>query len=179
MLQRVTAALTRAASEQFSVTLSVDDPDPEQLDRLIDAHLIDPILRRFFGELRGDLTKEEEQAYDLAMERNRVPDEPLLYYALGAFWGEWLTRHRGAKWALYEPLRPVQSFADFESSRGITCTFPFSHVVKKMGAPESDSLAPMFFAVPNRNSRPILLLVSPADVEHAVRWDVGGSGVGE
>jgi tetratricopeptide (TPR) repeat protein len=161
-----------AAREAFSVELSVDRDDAAQLDRLANAHLIDERLRPYFegATLKEDLSEEEAKTYVELAEKLQVPDEPLLYYCMGCFWGQWLVKHRQAQWVLYEPLNPVQSFPDMVSWDVTVCMLPFSHVVKKLSDPQGDSLA--FTASPQltvRHFPPFPLIVSIADAKQASR----------
>lgn len=171
-LRRVAAALVTAASEAFGFSLRLDVDDASQIDRFVDAHLIDPALRRFFSQdKRSHLSEVEASEFREAIERTRVPNEPLLFYALGAYWGEWQVRHRGACWAIYPPLNPIQFFPDMISQGVTICSHPFSQVCKKLSDPEGDNLA---FKVHVSSSQkrylpPYPLLASLADAEHAVK----------
>lgn len=169
--QAAANAFVAACTAQFGVELSLDSPDVTQLDRVINRRLIAASLRPFFADagLREDLDEAEIEAYQQAMTELRIPEEPLFYYCMGSFWGEWLCRHRQAVWALYEPLRPIQVFPDMISSGSTVCIHPFSQVVKKMSDPEGDQLA--FKAAPGMVKRyfpPFPLLVSLSDAEEAV-----------
>jgi tetratricopeptide (TPR) repeat protein len=164
-------AFQKGAREVFGFPLDLDDPDSTQLDRLANKHLIDPSLRRYFKgvELR-DLGEEEQKEYGQAAKGARIPKEPLLYYAMGAFWGEWLVRHRNAVWALYPPLNPVQTFVDIVTTKfRSACIHPFSQVTKKLCDPDSDKLSTKVKALQGiRNILPpYLLLVSLEDAVHA------------
>jgi hypothetical protein len=115
------------------------------------------------------MSDEEQEQYYLAAEANRVPDEPLLYYAMGAFWGERLVRHQEVEWALFEPLRAVQSFPDMVTGAGTICLHPFSQVGKKLADPEGDQLA-FKLAAATQNKRyfpPYPLTAALADSEVA------------
>jgi tetratricopeptide (TPR) repeat protein len=140
------AALVIVARENLQFELSVDNPDDGQLDRLIEQHIAPQTDGRF-------------------------PREPLLCYALGAFWGEWLVRHRQACWSLFAPLRPMQSMADMMGSGLTLCSHPFSHVCKKIIDPEGDNLA--YKAACIAGMKPYLppypLLAAMADTDEAAR----------
>ncbi len=169
-IQAAASAFVAACASQFGVELSLDCSDVTQLDRLIDRHLIAASVRPFFADagLRGDLDEAEMEAYQQAMTELRIPEEPLFYYCMGCFWGEWLCRHRQAVWALYEPLRPIQVFPDMITSGSTVCIHPFSQVVKKMSDPDGDQLA--FKASPGMVRRyfpPFPLLASLSDAEEA------------
>lgn len=165
------AAFVAAAHEVFGFELSLESEDAGQLDRFADAHLIDPVLREFVGPegLTGDVPEEEGRRFAEALEAARIPNEPLLYYAMGSFWGEWLVRHRQAAWRLYDPLRPVQAFPDMITTASTICVQPFSQVTKKLSDPMGDNLA--FKAkVTGGMSRyfpPYLLVASIADARQA------------
>lgn len=128
-----------AAAALGAEGLDLADPDAGMLDRFIHAHLLDPRLRPMF--LDGSFESNEGQRELAKLEESvLVPDEPLLYFALGAFWGEWLCRHAGAKWFLYPPLRPLQSFPDAMEQGTALLALPFSHVTKKLASPDGDML---------------------------------------
>lgn len=170
-IQSAAAALAAASAARFGFELSLASPDAAQLDRLINAHLVDPGLRPFLRAhgLREDLTEAEEAACEQAMTELRIPREPLLYYCLGCFWGEWLCRHRQAAWALVAPLRPVQVFPHQVPVGSTVCLHPFSQVVRKLSDPEGDQLASR--ATPDLVRRyfpPLPLLASVSDAEYAV-----------
>jgi tetratricopeptide (TPR) repeat protein len=177
-IHRTAQALISAARETYGVSLSLQDSDPAQLDRLANEKLIDERLRPFFAgdRLRADLTRAERRAQAAAVREARVPDEPLLYYALGCFWGEWLVAQRGFLWRLYPPLRPVQAFPAFVAIDQTACVHPFSHVTRKLADPEGGALA---LAVPaaalKRYFPPFLLTASPSDAAHAVREGTPGA----
>ena len=171
-LHRTAQALITAARETYGVPLSLQDSDPAQLDRFVNEKLIDERLRPFFAGDRGraDLTRAERRAQVSAAREMRVPHEPLLYYALGCFWGEWLVAQRGFLWRLYPPLRPIQAFPAFVTVDQTACAHPFSQVTRKLADPEGAALA---LALPpaalKRYFPPFLLTASPSDAEHAVR----------
>lgn len=190
-LEATAAAFALAAKEVYSVDLSLSDPDSGQIDALANRHLIDPALRPYFDEkgLREGLTENEGEQYQLAAARVRVPREALLYYAMGAFWGEWWVRHQGGRWVLFEPLRPVQAFPDMLATQGTLCIHPFSQVAKKLTDPEGDQLAfKASLAAPSRREvPPFPLTASIADGEaasetllpHSARIALERQGAGE
>jgi tetratricopeptide (TPR) repeat protein len=139
------------------------------MDRFAD-HVVDPAVRHFFldGRPRPDLSEANQAAYGAAVESLRVPNEPLLYYAMGAFWGDWLVNHRGAKWALEAPLNPLQSFPDMITSSHTACLHPFSQVNKRLSDPEGDNLE--FKCSPELVRKyvpPLPLIASLADADRA------------
>jgi tetratricopeptide (TPR) repeat protein len=145
-VRKVAGAAARAAGETLPAELDLDNADPAQLDRLID----------------GLVPQSAEWG---------VPREPLLYYSLGAFWGEWQVRHRQARWSLYSPLRPVQSFPDMVTAGPTICSHPFSQVCKKFTDPEGDNLEfkSKAMASHKRFLPPFPLLASLADADRAAR----------
>jgi|GEM_PF-5128323 tetratricopeptide (TPR) repeat protein len=165
-------AFQKGAHEVFGFALDLENPDSTQLDCFANKHLIDPSLRKYFEgvKLRQDLTEKELEEYEQAAEGVRIPREPLLYYAMGAFWGEWLVRHRNAVWALYPPLNPIQSFVDIVTTKfHSACIHPFSQATKKLCDPDSDKLSTKAKAIQSiRNCLPPYpLLVSLEDAVHA------------
>jgi len=169
-LSQAARAFEVAALEAYQFRLSVDVADPEQLDRFANTFLIDPALRPYFdGAGPRELPEEESRGYFDAVESLRVPNEPLLYYCMGAFWGEWLVRHRQAVWALYPPLKPIQSFPDMISASNTLCAHPFSQVNKKLSDPEGDQLAykAKVMQAEARYLPPLPLIASLADAEEA------------
>jgi hypothetical protein len=171
-LRSTAVCFVDAAGDVFQFPLHLDGDDANQLDRFAEKHLIDPDLRHFFGtNRRSHLSEAETNEYCAAAKRLRVPNEPLLYYAMGAFWGEWRVRHRQACWALYAPLNPLQAFPDMITQGATICSHPFSQVCKKLSDPEGDNLAYKAFVSTGqkRYLPPYPLLTSLADAEHAVR----------
>jgi hypothetical protein len=132
-------ALLAAAAALGAEGLDLGDPDPGLLDRFIHERLLDPRLRPMFLDGSFESNEGQRELARLA-ESILVPDEPLLYYALGAFWGEWLCRHAGAKWFVHAPLRPLQSFPDACEQGTALLALPFSHVTKKLASPDGDML---------------------------------------
>lgn len=171
-IRSAAAAFQEAARVVYQFSLDAEDDDASQLDRLADQHLIDPALRPFFGEqAMAEPSDEESERYVEAREGLRVPNEPLLYFCMGAFWGQWQVRHRQASWALCPPLNPVQSFPDMITQGSTICSHPFSQVCKKLTDPEGDNLA---YKVQVSTSQkqylpPYPLLASLADADYAVR----------
>ncbi len=165
-------ALVRSVHDVFNFSLNLKTDDAGQLDRLAERHLIDPALRSFFRETGfEELSEERAEAYFKASEDLRVPKEPLLFYCLGAFWGEWMVLHRRAVWALYPPLNPVQSFPDLIGVGPTVCSHPFSQVCKKMTDPEGDNLSfkVQVFAGNRRYLPPFPMIASLADAEQATK----------
>lgn len=169
-LERAAGALEAVARAE-GPPVDRADPSPAQLDRFIDARVISPALRPFFaaGLPRRLERPEEEDAYGAAVETSRIPDEPLLYYCLGAWWGEWLVRHRSAAWALEAPLTVPQWFPDGLTTMLTVCLLPFSQVAKKVADPEGDNLAFKSGLVerPVKELPPFPLIASLADARHA------------
>ena len=170
VLERAASAL-EAVARVDGPALDRADPSPAQLDRFIDARVISPALRPFFaaGLPRALERAEEVDAYEAAVEASRIPDEPLLYYCLGAWWGEWLVRHRSAAWTLEAPLTVPQWFPDGLTTMLTVCLLPFSQVAKKVADPEGDNLAFKSGLVerPVKELPPFPLLASLADARHA------------
>jgi hypothetical protein len=161
-----------AAGDVFRFPLDLETDDASQMDRLAEKHLIDAALRPFFGgKGLSDLSEDQTKEYFEATQRLRIPNEPLLYYGMGAFWGEWQVRHRQARWMLYPPLNPLQAFPDMITQGTTICSHPFSQVCKKLTDPEGDNLAfkAQVSSTQKRYLPPYPLLVSLADAEHAVR----------
>ena len=170
-MARVAQVFAEEARHVFHCTLSPDSDDAAQLDRFADAHLIDPALRPFFTAGRpcaGEDGKPTEQ-WAQAVGQLCVPKEPLLFYAMGAFWGAWLVRHGKCRWALYAPLDPVQSFPDFLTTAGTVCVQPFSQVGRKLADPAAGNLAhkAQTLAANKQCFPPFPLLASPADAIYA------------
>jgi hypothetical protein len=67
---------------------------------------------------------------------------PLAAYALGAFWGEWLARRRGAIWVPAPECHPVLDEVDVTEVPGGLSASPFNHVCKALRDPEGDALWP-------------------------------------
>lgn len=140
------AAFIEAARSVYGFSFNLRSGDPSQLDRFVDAHMIDA-------------------------EGGRVPNEPHLYYAMGCFWGEWLCRHRSSAWALHAPLNPLQSFPDAIGVSNTICMQPFSHATKKLADPEGDNLAYKsdIATSDKRKLPPFPLIASIADADQSVR----------
>lgn len=167
-LRRTAEALARTARVTFGVKLDLKSDDPHQLDRLANAHLVDPALRPFLDDsgLR-DLTDEESQRYyDLSAEP-AIPAEPLLMYALGAFWGEWLVTHAMAQWELENEVDPFEPASDTVIVFGfVHCALPWSHVVKKFIDPESDGIGDNAYFY-SRVVHPIPLIAADSSADRA------------
>jgi FimV-like protein len=131
------------AREVFGVTLSLEDEDPLQLDGFLNRYVIAPELRPFFegAQIQTGLSEADYARYVQICEQGTIPEEEALYYFLGAYWGEWLVRHREAKWGLYAPLQPMQKLPDMiTTTYGSVCLLPFSQVAKKLADPAADAL---------------------------------------
>lgn len=104
-----------------------------------------------------------------------IPDAPVLYFGLGAAWGEWLRAHRGFEWHLFEPLDPIQAFDDLDAHAWLTLAPPFSHVTKKFLHPEESSFAGRgsFDLDRQMGPPPRALIASPADAAEVHRRIVG------
>jgi hypothetical protein len=99
VLASTARALEEAVAELFGGGLRVEDESAAQLDVLVGSRLLAPELRRSLASGRvAELQEGEERVFAEAYARIEVPREALLYYALGAWWGEWLVRHRRAAW---------------------------------------------------------------------------------
>lgn len=170
---RTAEALVESAHSLFHEELDVGRNDPSQLDRFAIEYLVDPQMRRMFDD--GRLRDEEAYAALQGEERNRVADEPLLYYALGCFWGEWLVRHaEDARWFLHAPLKPIQSFPDMLRTGTLTALSPFSLATKLLADPAAESLAPKFAAMPSQVLfGPVALCATISDSEEILRELVG------
>ncbi|HLG41874.1 MAG TPA: hypothetical protein VI643_00815 [Planctomycetota bacterium] len=115
------------------------------------------------------------EGFDRVFERSLcsaegTPSPPLLYYGLGAAWGEWLRAHRGFEWHLFGPLDPIQAFDDLDAHAWMTFAPPFSHVTKKFMDPTRSSFAGRGAAELQRDMGPPprALLASPADAPEAM-----------
>lgn len=174
MLEAAATAFSTAALQVFGPKLSLESQDSEQLDRFANKHLIDGGLRPFFtgSTMSEGLSEEEEEEFGDLYDSSRIPNEPLLYYSMGAFWGEWLIRHRQAAWRLVAPLRPIQSFPDMVTTANTVCIHPFSQVVKKFSDPAGDQLA--FKATASsgmkRQFPPFPLTASISDSDYAATY---------
>lgn len=142
-LQQAAERFAVAARKEFGVALSLDDEDATHLDAFLNQHVIAPELRPLFdgAKVREQLPDAEYERYAKRIEANQIPALEALYYFLGAYWGEWLVRHRGAVWMMHAPLRPLQAFPDMITANGTVCLHPFSQVLKKINDPVGDNLA--------------------------------------
>lgn len=61
-------------------------------------------------------------------------------YALGAFWGEWLVRRRGAVWVTGAPLASVPDVFDAQELPGALVANPFSQVARALRDPDDEAL---------------------------------------
>ena len=169
-------AFASAAKNLFDVQLDPESDDATQLDRFALEYLVDRDMSTLFtdGELRADA--EESYAEMQEQERNRVADEPLLHYAMGCFWGEWLVRHTMSRWFLFAPLDPIQSFPDMLRTGTVTALSPFSLVTKLLANPGADALAPKVELVSDQTLfPPVALCASISDSEEILRELIGPS----
>ncbi|MGB8954733.1 MAG: tetratricopeptide repeat protein [Tumebacillaceae bacterium] len=177
-LAQAAGVFARVASEHFKVTLSLDDEDPLHLDAFLNQHLIAPELRSFFDgpKVKEGLPASDYEQLMMFIEGTAIPREESLYYFLGAYWGEWLVRHREAVWSVFTPLRPLQAFPDMVTSHGTVCLHPFSQVLNKLTDPIGDSLAnkaqvfpvdylpryPLIASIADANEATLSLMPEPA-----------------
>lgn len=142
-LAEAAGVFARVASEHFQAALSVEDEDPLHLDAFLNQSLIAPELRSFFdgAKVKEGLSSADYEQMMMFIEGTAIPREESLYYFLGAYWGEWLVRHREAVWRIFPPLRPLQAFPDMVTSHGTVCLHPFSQVLTKLADPIGGSLA--------------------------------------
>jgi tetratricopeptide (TPR) repeat protein len=170
-IRETSNAFINAVHKIFGFELSMESTDSSQLDRLANTFLIDPEIRKFFHgkNLKDNLSKEESEIYYKLCDQIKIPNEPLLYYSMGCYWGEWLCHHRQFKWMLLEPLNPLQSFPDMITALYTVCMMPYSQVVKKLSDPERDSLhfKASLSSTMLRSFKPYLLIASMSDADHA------------
>lgn len=166
-LFKAAKAVPLAAKEVFGFDLNLDDPDPEKFDSFVNKHLLDQSV----SQAPSDSGKTQGSENTTGQDRlePQVPSEPLLYYALGSYWGEWLVRHHGAQWTLYPPLRVIQSFPDMVGMMSVKCLLPFSHVVKKFGEPKGRYFKTILDSIVLSDRAPsrFLLTSSIADADQA------------
>ena len=170
-LGKAALAFATAAREVFRFELDLERNDAAQLDRLANAHLIDPRVRDLFdgAEMRYDAPKDRRAAYDALKGRLRLPPDPLFLYGMGAWWGEWLARHAAARWFLDGPVDPCAERPDFAQEGTVLLAFPFAHAAKKLSNPEGDSLAYKAEALVARLLFPPLALAAAPDAAEAIR----------
>jgi tetratricopeptide (TPR) repeat protein len=169
-----TIETTAKVFEELGDGLDLEDSDSEQLDRFAISFLIDPVMRAMFTD--GQLTDEAAYGDLIESEGNRIADEPLLHYAMGCFWGEWLVRHTDSSWHLYAPLDPVQSFPDMLRTGTLTTLSPFSLATKLLANPAGDALAPKVATMPDEVLfGPVALCASISDSEQILHDIVGDS----
>jgi tetratricopeptide (TPR) repeat protein len=168
-LQRAAEVFARAAREVFDAPLSLEDEDAMHLDVFLNRHLIAEEVRPLFdgAKVREGLSDAEYQRFAESIEATRIPAEEALYYFLGAYWGEWLARHRGAVWMMQAPLKPLQVFPDMITSNGTVCLHPFSQAVKKIADPVGDNLAYKSSVFHNEYVPPYPMIASMADSREA------------
>jgi len=142
-LREAADVFARTASSRFGASLSLDDEDPTHLDAFLNTYLIMPELRPLFrgADVIEGLREAEYETYAQFLGDSEIPGEESLYYFLGAYWGEWLVRHREARWTLFPPLRPMQAFPDMITTVATVCLHPFSMVLRKLADPVGDNLA--------------------------------------
>ncbi|HEU4962375.1 MAG TPA: tetratricopeptide repeat protein [Bacilli bacterium] len=169
-LQQAAEVFAQAAHEVYGARLSVEDEDPTHLDAFLNRHLIAPDVRELFdgAQVKEGLQDADYERFAELINENRMPDSEALYYFLGAYWGEWLVRHRGAKWMLHPPLRTVQAFPDMITSGGTVGLMPFSQVVKKLADPVGDNLGYKASVFETDYLPPFPLIASMADSQEAV-----------
>ncbi|MHC4955407.1 MAG: tetratricopeptide repeat protein [Planctomycetota bacterium] len=162
-VEETAAAFAEAARNIYFAELDLDSKGAAQLDRFAREHLIDPNLRPLL---------DDSEKYGAAMEAEdvRVPDEPLLFYAMGCFIGEWLVRHAGCRWFLHAPLDPIQSFPDLLRTGTLTTLAPFSLATKLLADPVGASIESLLPALPSATLYlPIALCATVSDSEEALR----------
>ena len=172
-VERTAQAFARAADNLFFAGLDLASDDAAQLDRFALEFLVDPQVRGMFDD--GRLREPEAANYAAlrAERRNLVPNEPLLYYAMGCFWGEWLVRQTSSRWFLFAPLLPLQSFPDMLRTGSLTALSPFSLATKLLADP-AESLAGKVAAMPEGTLfGPVALCASISDSEEILRRLVG------
>jgi tetratricopeptide (TPR) repeat protein len=168
-LREAAEIFAAAAHEVFGVRLSVDDEDPTHFDAFLNRYLIAEELRPLFdgAQVREDFSDADYERFAQLIGKTPIPAEESVYYFAGAYWGEWLVRHRGATWALHAPLRPLQAFPDMITAHQTVALLPFSQVVKKLADPVSDTLASKAHAFGSEYLPPYPLIASLADSEEA------------
>lgn len=142
-LARAAEVFAGAAREVFAVRLSLEDADPTHLDVFLNKHVIASEIRPLFDGalIREGLTDADYDRLARKIEAAPIPATEAFCYFLGAYWGEWLVRHRQATWKMHAPLLPLQAFPDMITSHGTVCLMPFSQVLKKLADPVGDNLA--------------------------------------
>ncbi|PWK13463.1 tetratricopeptide repeat protein [Tumebacillus permanentifrigoris] len=168
-LQRAAEIFARVVREVFDAPLSLEDEDALHLDVFLNWHLIAEEVRPLFdgARVREGLSDAQYQEFAERISAISIPAEEALYYFLGAYWGEWLVRHRGAVWMLHAPLKPLQAFPDMITSNGTVCLHPFSQVLKKIADPVGDNLAYKSGVFHNEYVPPYPLIASMADRHEA------------
>jgi len=166
-VEETAAAFAQAARNIFFAELDLESDDPGQIDEFAREHLIDPDLRRVL---------DDDDAYGAILENEsqRVPDEPLLYYAMGCFMGEWLVRHADARWFLHAPLDPIQSFPDLLRTVTLTTLAPFSLAAKLLVDPVGSSFEAVTQVLPSATLfGPVALCASISDSEEILSTLIG------
>lgn len=169
-LKEAAGVFAEAAREVYGARLSVEDEDPLHLDVFLNRHVIAPEIRELFdgARVKEGLTDADYERFAELINVAAIPDSEALYYFLGAYWGEWLVRHRGAKWLLHPPLRPMQAFPDMMTAGGSVCLMPFSQAVKKLADPLGDNLGYKAGVFEQDYLPPYPLVASMADSQEAV-----------
>ncbi|MEM8882558.1 MAG: tetratricopeptide repeat protein [Planctomycetota bacterium] len=166
------AAFATAARNLFFEELDLDRDDIGQMDRFAQEHFVDPRVRKLFRN--GELDDAETYGEMVETQAVRVPDEPLLNYAMGCWIGEWLVRHADARWFLFAPLKPVQSFPDALRTGTLTALSPFSLATKLLADPAGEALPPKVAVLPaDTIFTPVALCASVSDSEHILAEMVG------
>jgi len=169
-LARAADVLAQVAHEVFKVRLSVEDEDPTHFDAFLNRFVIAADVRPLFdgARVRENYSDAEYEAFAAKIEGSSLPDREALYYFLGAYWGEWLVRHRRATWMMQGPIRPLQAFPDMITSYGTVCLMPFSQVLKKLCDPAGDNLGYKASVFEAEYLPPYPLIASMADRQEAV-----------
>jgi len=157
------AAFVRAAGNIFFAEIDLDSDDASAFDSFVIENLVDPKVR---------LLLDKPEQYEALRDAGeiRIPDEPLLFYALGCFVGEWLTRHADARWFLYPDLDPRQSFPALVRTGPLSTIAPFSVGCRLLSNPRDGRLADLAKTLPDAVLfRPIALCASVSDSEQVLR----------
>lgn len=100
-LRRAKAALADAAKESLQLSLVIAEEDLGGFDELAER---------------------------LATEGDSTTISPLVIYCLGAWWGEWLVRHRRARWTLPPRVAMDLSDGDLVPHATVLCITPFGQI---------------------------------------------------
>lgn len=158
-----------AAREVFRVRLSVEDEDPTHVDAFVNTYLLADELRPLFdgARVKEKLADREYERFAKMLRETAMPAEESLYYFLGAYWGEWLVRHRGAVWMMHPPLQPLQAFPDMITANGTVGLLPFSQAARKLADPVGDTLAYKAETFEKEYLPPFPLIATLADRQEA------------